>query len=51
MENSYRVFVGKEGKRPLGRYKPRLEGNIKMDIKEIIRDGTDWINLAEDRDQ
>jgi hypothetical protein len=26
-------------------------GNIKRELKEIIRGGIDWINLAEDRDQ
>jgi hypothetical protein len=32
----YRVLVGKsEGKRPVGRPRRRLEGNIKMDIQEV----------------
>jgi hypothetical protein len=25
--------------------------NIKMDIREIVWDGIDWIDLAQDRDQ
>jgi hypothetical protein len=25
--------------------------NIKMDLEEIGRDGRDWIELAQDRDQ
>jgi hypothetical protein len=25
--------------------------NIKMDLREIGGDGTDWIELAQDRDQ
>jgi hypothetical protein len=25
--------------------------NIKMDLREIIWSGMDWINLAQDRDQ
>jgi hypothetical protein len=30
---TYRVLVGKqEGKRPLGRPRPRFEDNIKMDL-------------------
>jgi hypothetical protein len=29
----------------------RLEDNIKMDIRQIVWDGVDWINLAQDRDQ
>jgi hypothetical protein len=42
--------VGKpEGKRPLGRYK--WMNNIKMDLREIVWCGIDWINLGQDRDQ
>jgi hypothetical protein len=25
--------------------------NIKMDLREIVWDGMDWIHLAQDRDQ
>jgi hypothetical protein len=33
---TYRVMVGKpEGKRPLGRYRPRWEGSINMDLQEV----------------
>jgi hypothetical protein len=43
----YRVLVGRpEGKRPLGRPKRRWEDNIKMDLREIRIDGTNWIRLA-----
>jgi hypothetical protein len=39
--------VGKpEGKRPLGRPGCSWVDNIKMDLRE-----TDWIDLAQDRDQ
>jgi hypothetical protein len=32
----HRVLVGKpEKKRPLGRPRPRWEGNIKMDLQEV----------------
>ena len=32
----YRVLVGKpEGKRELGRYGRRWEGNIKLDLQEV----------------
>jgi hypothetical protein len=32
----YRVLVGRpEGKRPLGRPRPRWEDNIKLDLMEI----------------
>jgi hypothetical protein len=48
----YRVLIGRpEGKRPLGRPKHRWEDNIKMDLREIGIDGTNWIRLAEDRVQ
>jgi hypothetical protein len=43
----YRVLVGKpEGKRPLGRPRRRWEDNIKMDLREIVIDGANWIRLA-----
>jgi hypothetical protein len=48
----YRVLVGRpEGKRPLGRPRRRWEYNIKMDLREIGIDGTNWIQLAQDRVQ
>jgi hypothetical protein len=48
----YSVFVGKpEGKRPLGRPRHRWEDNIKMDLQEVEYEGTDWIELAQDRDR
>jgi hypothetical protein len=40
-----------EGKRPLGRLRRRLEDNIKMDLREIGIDGSNWIRLAQDRVQ
>jgi hypothetical protein len=50
--NAYRILVGKpEGKRPLGRPRHRWVDNIKMDLREIGWDGTDWIDLTQDRDQ
>jgi hypothetical protein len=50
--NVYRIFVGKpEGKRPLGRTRRRLVGNVKTNLKEIGWDGMDWIDLAQNRDQ
>jgi hypothetical protein len=50
--NAYRILEGKpEGKRPLGRPKRRWMDNIKMDLREIERDGVDWIDVAQDRDQ
>jgi hypothetical protein len=48
----YRVLVGRsEGKRPLGRPRRRWEDNIKMDLRVIRIDETNWILLAQDRVQ
>jgi hypothetical protein len=50
--NAYRVLMGKpEGKRPLGRPRCRWVDNIKMDLREILWAGMDWIDLGQDRDQ
>jgi hypothetical protein len=50
--NACRILLGKpEGKRPLGRPRLRLVDNIKMDLREIVWDDIDWIDLAQDRDQ
>jgi hypothetical protein len=44
--------VGKpEGRRPLGRLRLRCVDNIRMDLREIVWDGVDWIDLAEDMDR
>jgi hypothetical protein len=52
VKSVYRVLVGRpEGKRPLGRPRLRWEGNIIMDLKEIVIDGANWIRLAQDRVQ
>jgi hypothetical protein len=46
------VFVGKpEGKRLLGRPRPRWEDNIKVDLQEVGGGGGDWMVLAQDRDR
>jgi hypothetical protein len=43
----HRVLVGRpEGKRPLGRPRHRWEDNIKTDLREIVIDGVNWIQLA-----
>jgi len=48
----YRVLVGKpEGKRPLGRPRRRCGDNIKIDLQEVGCEGTDLIELAQDRDR
>ena len=48
----YRVLVRKpEGKRPLGRLRPRWEDNIKMGLQEVGGGCGDWMELAKDRDR
>jgi len=46
----YRVWAGKlEGKRPLGRPRPRLEDNIKMEIQEMrlgLWIGSSWLRIG-----
>jgi hypothetical protein len=50
--NPYRILVGKpEGKRPLRRPRRRWVDNVKIDLTETGRDGMDWIDLVQDRDQ
>jgi hypothetical protein len=45
--NAHRILVGKpEGKRPLGRLRPRWVDIIKMDLRDVGWDGMDWIDLA-----
>jgi hypothetical protein len=45
------IFGRPEGKRPLGRPRRRWEDNIKLDLREIVIDGANWIQLAQDRVQ
>jgi len=45
-------LVGKpKGKRLLGRPRHRWEDNIRMDLREIVWEGVNWIYLSQDRDQ
>jgi hypothetical protein len=45
-----RVLVRKsKRKKPVGRYRGRLEDNIKMNVQEMGCT-VDWIELAQDRD-
>jgi hypothetical protein len=49
--NAYRILVGKpESKRPLRKPRCRWVDNIKMDLREIVWDDVDWIDLVQDRD-
>jgi hypothetical protein len=48
----YEALVGKpEGRRPLGRPRPRWEDNIRMDLREVGCGCVDWMELAQDRDR
>jgi hypothetical protein len=52
MRSVYSILVGKpEGNRPFERSRHRWEGNIRMDLREIVWESVDWIHLARDRDQ
>ena len=35
--------------RPLGKPTHRWEDNIKMDLREVVYEGMDWVDLAQDR--
>jgi hypothetical protein len=49
---AYRILLGKrEGRRPIGTCSSRWDDNIKMDVREIGWGGTNWIDLAQNRDQ
>jgi hypothetical protein len=51
-KNAYRILMRKrEGKRQLRRSVRRWMDNTKMNLREIGRDGMDWIDLTQDRDQ
>jgi hypothetical protein len=44
--------VGKpEGKRPLGRPRPKWKDNIKMELQVVGCGGMDWIELDQDRER
>jgi len=48
----YRVLVGNlEGRRPLGRPRPKWEGNIEMYLEEVGCGGLDWLELAQDEER
>jgi hypothetical protein len=50
--NACRTLVGNpEGKRPLGRSRCKWVDNNKMDLREIVWDDMDSIDLAQDRNQ
>jgi hypothetical protein len=48
----YRVLIGRsEGKRLLRRPRRRWEDNIKLDLRDIVIDGANWVQLAQNRVQ
>jgi hypothetical protein len=50
--NAYKILVIKpEGKRPFERPRRRWKDNINMDIKEIMCEVVDWIQVTQNRDQ
>jgi hypothetical protein len=52
MRSSYKILVGKpQRKRQLERPRRRWEDNIRPDIREIGREGGNWMHLALERDQ
>ena len=49
---AYRDLVGKpEGRRPVGRPRPKCEDNIKMDVREVGWGYMGWIYMTQDRDR
>ena len=50
-ERCVQGFGGETWGTPLGRPRRRWEDNIKMDLQEVECRGTDWIELAQDRDR
>jgi hypothetical protein len=45
------VVVKPEGRRPLGRPRPRWEDNIKVGFQESECGSLDWMELAVDKDR
>jgi hypothetical protein len=51
-KNAYKILVGKpEEKQALGRSRRRWENNIKMYLRGIGCNNTNWVPLAQDREQ
>ena len=48
--SALKILTGKPtGKRPLGRPRRRWEDNFRMDLEEIVINGGNWVDSAEDR--
>jgi hypothetical protein len=51
-ENSYTILTENPGgKKLLASPRSRWKNNSKMDMKEIRREGVDWIHVVQDRDR
>ena len=49
--SAFKIFAGKHtGKRTLGKPRHRWEDNIRMDLKEIGINTSNWVDSAEDMD-
>ena len=49
--SAFKILTGKPtGKRPLVRPRRRWEDNIRMDLKEIGINASNWVDSARDRD-
>ena len=44
------INVNTTGKRPLGKPRHKCEDNIRMDLKEIYINMSNWVDSAQDRD-
>ena len=48
--SALKILIGTPaGKRPLGRPRDRCEDNIRMDLKEIVINKRNWVDLTQDR--
>ena len=49
--SAFKILTGKPtGKRPLGRPRRRWEGNIRMDLEEIVFNAGNGVDSAQNRD-
>jgi hypothetical protein len=52
IRSAYKILVGKsEGNRSVERTGSGCENNIKMNLRETVCEGVDWIHLAQDKVQ
>lgn len=47
MRNTYKILVAnREGKRSLGKHRRESEDVINMDLKEVVCEVVEWINVS-----